>query len=99
MMKTTATAAIPYAVVASTPPDEAVTVVTDVVVAGGPEMITLVVTVFVVAAGTLCRVRATMSPGTPEPHVTSPAVIGTMISICPAAVAPIVKAALNASFE
>src|SRR5207248_694518 len=88
MMKITATAAIPYTVFVSTPPDAAVTVETDVVVAGGPETVTLVVMTFVVAAGTFCNVNATMSPGTAVPQETRPAVIGTMISICPPAVAP-----------
>src|SRR4029077_11690191 len=90
MMKITATAAIPYAVVVSIPPDPAaVTVVTDVVVAGCLETVTLVVTVLVVAGGTFWRVSATRSPGIPVPQETSPAVIGTMTSMVPAAVAPI----------
>src|SRR6267378_5837725 len=90
MMKITATAAIPYVVDASTPPvPVAVTVVTEVVVDAGPETITLVVMVLVVAGGRFCRVNATMSPGTAVPHETRPAVIGTMTIICPPAVAPI----------
>src|SRR3979409_1674103 len=96
MMKITATAAIPYAVVVSTPPvPGAVTVVTEVV-PPGPETVTLVGTVLVAAAGTFWRVSATMSPGTPVPHETRPAVIGKMISIWPLAVAPMEGRALGA---
>jgi len=62
MMKITATAAIRMPCRVDTS-EEAVTVVTDPV----PEMVTLVVIVLTEAAGTFCRVKATMSPGTPCP--------------------------------
>src|SRR6266550_799457 len=90
-MKITATAAIPYTVVVSIPAGaaEAVTVETEVDVAGAAETVTLVVTMLVVAGGMFCRVNATMSPGTPVPQATIPAVMGRMTSIVPLAVAPI----------
>ena len=67
----------------------AVTVVVEVDVATAPETVAVVVTVFVAArVGALCRVNATMSPGTPVPHVIMPAVIGRMTCIVPLAVAP-----------
>src|SRR5467141_731536 len=48
----------------------------------------VLVTVLVVAGGRFWRVSATMSPGTPVPHVRRPAVMGRMTCICPLTVAP-----------
>src|SRR6267143_1499153 len=57
-----------------------------VVVTVGPAAVLVIV--LVVVDGTFWRFSATMSPGTAVPHVTRPAVIGTMTCIGPLAVAP-----------